>query len=80
MLGNYLLHIWIWVKDIKNKSRTNINGREELPERIMVDMKWIDLIIRYQELMGYQEAVEKEKSNDVQIFAQTFCVLKTMLE
>lgn len=63
MLGNYLLHIRIWVKDIKNKSRTNINGREEIPEPIMVDMEWIDLIIRYQELMGYHEPMEREKSN-----------------
>lgn len=27
-------------------------------------MEWIDLIIRYQELMGYQEPMEREKSND----------------
>lgn len=30
------------------------NEREEIPERIMEEIKWIDLI------MGYQEPMEKE--------------------
>lgn len=58
MLSNYLLHIRIWVKDIKNKSGANTYGRKEITEGIMVDMKWIDLIIRCQEPM------ERKNSND----------------
>lgn len=43
---------------IKNKSRSNGNGREETHERIIVEIRWIDLIIRY------QESIEREESDD----------------